>query len=58
MSQFPPEAIEGLRRCFTLYVRMPESRWKDIKKAEELSPAGDKIWEDLKAECQERYLPY
>ena len=58
MPQFPPEAIEGIRRCFTLYVRMPRSRWPEIEKAEKLTPEGDKIWKALIAECSEKYFQY
>ena len=55
MPQFPPEAIEGLRRCFTLYIKMPKSRWSEIEKAEKLTPEGDKIWNDLRNECLSEY---
>lgn len=58
MPQFPPEAIEGLRRCFTLYVRMPKSRWPEIEKAEKLTPEGDKTWQVLLAECLEKYFQF
>jgi len=55
MPQFPPEAIEGLRRCFTLYSKMPKSRWPEIEKAEKLTPEGDNIWNDLRNECLNKY---
>ena len=32
MPQFTPDEIEGLRRCFMLYVKMPKKRWKEIEK--------------------------
>lgn len=56
MPQFTPEAIEGLRRCFTLYVRMPKDRWSEIEKAEKLTPEGDVVWEKLRRECLEKYI--
>jgi radical SAM superfamily enzyme YgiQ (UPF0313 family) len=56
MPQFPPEQIEGLRRCFILYVKMPEERWTEIEKAEELTPEGDKLWQSLRDECAEKYM--
>jgi anaerobic magnesium-protoporphyrin IX monomethyl ester cyclase len=56
MPQFPPDAIEGLRRCFTLYIRMPKSRWTEIEKAEKLTPEGNDIWKNLRAECMEKYF--
>ena len=58
MKQFPPEEIEGVRRCFTLYVYMPKSRWPDIAKAEKLTPEGDAIWNDLREECLTHYVRY
>lgn len=58
MPQFPPDEIEGFRRCFTLYVKMPEARWKDIKRAEKLTDQGNKIWSDLIEECRVKYLNY
>ncbi len=58
MPDFPPEAIEGLRRCFSLYVLMPRSRFKDIARAEKLTPEGDSIWAELREECLEKYTRY
>jgi hypothetical protein len=58
MPQFPPEAIEGLRRCFTLYVRMPKNRWPEIKQAEALTPEGNRIWQTLRDECLEKYVQF
>lgn len=50
MPQFSMEAIEGIRRCFVLYIKMPKSRWKEIRKAEELTPKGNNIWRKLRDE--------
>jgi len=58
MEHFPKYAIEGLRRCFVLYVKMPKSRWNNIGKAEALTPEGDKIWQELKEECAQKYMHY
>lgn len=58
MPQFPPEQIEGVRRCFVLYVKMPKSRWPEIEKAEKLTPEGERIWKALKAECLSKYMNY
>jgi anaerobic magnesium-protoporphyrin IX monomethyl ester cyclase len=58
MPQFPPEAIEGLRRCFILYVKMPKTRWRDIEKAEKFTPEGDRIWSELRDECAEKYMNF
>lgn len=58
MPQFPPEAIEGIRRCFILYVKMPKSRWPEIKMAEQLTPEGDRILSELREECAQKYIKY
>ena len=58
IPQFTPEEIEGVRRCFTLYTKMPRKRWREIRKAEQLTPKGDRIWEDLRDECKEKYMNY
>ncbi|KKR30409.1 MAG: Radical SAM domain protein, partial [Parcubacteria group bacterium GW2011_GWC1_39_8] len=34
MPQFTKEQIRGVRRCFPLYVKFPEHRWKEIQRAE------------------------
>ena len=58
MPQFPPEDIEGLRRCFILYVKMPRDCWRDIEKAERFTSEGNRIWEELRGECAERYMNF
>lgn len=58
MPQFQPEAIEGIRRCFILYVKMPKDRWPEIEKAEKLTPEGDAIWATLRDEVAERYMKF
>jgi radical SAM superfamily enzyme YgiQ (UPF0313 family) len=57
MPQFSAEAIEGVRRCFAPYLLLEEKRWPEIELAEQLTPEGDKIWENLIAECRERFFP-
>ena len=56
--QFSKEEIEGIRRCFVLYVKMPKDRWDEIKKAESLTPEGDAIWQTLKSECSANYMNF
>lgn len=56
MPQFPRSEIEGLRRCFVPYVLLEESRWPEIRKAEALSPEGDRVFEALIDECRERFF--
>lgn len=58
MEQFKPEEIEGIRRCFVLYVKMPKKKWSDIAKAEKLTPEGDAIWAELREECLNDYIHY
>ncbi|KJU82089.1 Fe-S oxidoreductase [Candidatus Magnetobacterium bavaricum] len=58
MPHFTKEEIEGLRRCFVLYVKMPKNRWKDIEKAEKLTSQGDIILKELKEECLNNYMHY
>jgi anaerobic magnesium-protoporphyrin IX monomethyl ester cyclase len=56
--QFSKEEIEGIRRCFVLYVKMPKDRWNEIRKAESLTPEGDRIWRLLKEECAQKYMNF
>jgi anaerobic magnesium-protoporphyrin IX monomethyl ester cyclase len=56
MPQYPQQEIEGLIKCFPLYVKFPKNRWPDIKKAESDTPEGVKIHSELKQEYIEKYL--
>jgi anaerobic magnesium-protoporphyrin IX monomethyl ester cyclase len=56
MPQYTQQEIEGLIKCFVLYVKFPKSRWHDIKKAESNTPEGNLIFKELKQEYVERYL--
>lgn len=55
MPQFTKEQIEGKRRTFELYLRLPKERWKDIAAAEQLTPQGDKILKELSEEYRAAY---
>jgi len=57
MPQFTAKEIAGLIKCFVLYVKFPRNRWRDIQKAEEDTPGGRRILEDLKLEFREKYIP-
>jgi radical SAM superfamily enzyme YgiQ (UPF0313 family) len=57
MPQYPPEEIEGLVKCFVLYVKLPKNRWNDIRRAEANTPEGNRIFAELRQECQEKYMP-
>ena len=46
MPQFPPDQIEGMRRCFTMYVKLPKNRWDEIRKAETDGEVFDRLAEE------------
>ena len=46
------EELEGLRRAFNLYVKFPQERWDEVRRAE----TDDGIFEQLKAEFQENRM--
>lgn len=56
MPQFPKERIKGIMRTFSMYVRFDRSRWKDIKQAEQLTPEGNKIFEQLRQEYIQNFF--
>tara|TARA_B100000686_G_scaffold130676_2_gene137712 strand:- start:180 stop:1775 length:1596 start_codon:yes stop_codon:yes gene_type:complete len=56
MEQYPVEQIEGLKKCFVLYVKMDKKHWKNIERAESNTPEGEKIFEELRQECLEKYI--
>jgi len=55
MPQFPRERVKAIVKTFNMYVKFPESRWPDIKKAEADTPEGNKIYEQLKEEFVARF---
>ncbi|MBM3836644.1 MAG: B12-binding domain-containing radical SAM protein [Verrucomicrobia bacterium] len=56
MPHWSKEEIEGLRRCFVIYVKLPKSRWSEVRKAEELTPEGDRVWDELRQEVLENFM--
>ncbi len=58
MPHWSQSEISGLVRCFVLYAKLPKSRWPDIKKAEESSPEGDRVWHELKQELLDEHKPW
>ncbi len=56
LPTFPKEEIQGLRRTFSLYVRMPKKYWPDIERAEKLDEDGDKIFSELSNIFMENYF--
>lgn len=57
MPQYPPHEIEEIRKCFSMYVKFPKNRWKEIERAEKNDKEGNKIFAELKAEYLEKYMP-
>jgi radical SAM superfamily enzyme YgiQ (UPF0313 family) len=55
MPQFSRKEIRGLVRTFNYYCNFPEKRWDEIKKAEEDTLDGNKIYEKLKKEFLDKY---
>jgi len=55
MPQFPQEQINSLVKTFNLYVKFPESRWPDIKRAEDETPEGLKIFNELREEFVDKF---
>jgi len=45
-----PDEILSLQRVFPLYVRLPESRYPEIRLAEQSTPEGDAVFEALSKE--------
>lgn len=57
MPQYPPHEIEEIKKCFSLYVKFPKTRWKEIERAEKNDEEGNKIYKNLKEEYLEKYMP-
>ena len=58
MPHWSKEEIEGLRRCFVIYVKLPKSRWHEVEHAEKLTPEGDRIWDELRNEVMNNYMTW
>lgn len=56
MPQFPKRQVNGLAKTFNFYVKFPESRWPEIKLAEEETASGRKVFDGLKKEFTERFF--
>lgn len=55
MPQFDQQKINNLLKTFNMYVKFPLSRWPDIKRAEENTPEGKRIFGELKNEFVARF---
>ena len=56
MPQLSREEIQGLKRTFSLYARMPKEYWTKIKMAEKNDTEGNRIFSELKRIYQEKYF--
>ena len=56
MPQYPVSDIEGIKKCFILYVKFPRNRWDEIERAEVNSKEGNRIFNDLKEEFMDKYF--
>lgn len=56
MPQLPREEINGLKRTFALYARMPKKYWPKIRKAEKFDEEGNQVYAELKKIYQETYF--
>lgn len=56
MPQFPKTQVDGLIKTFNMYVKFPEARWPEIKKAEADTPEGNKNYNKLKEEFIASYF--
>jgi len=50
MPQFSRKEVNGLCKTFNMYVKFPEEKWDEIRRAEEDTPEGKNIFEKLKKE--------
>ena len=57
MSQYPRHEIEEIKKCFALYVKFPKNRWREIERAEKNDEEGNKIYDKLRTEYLEKYMP-
>ena len=55
MPQFPNESVQGLVKCFSMYVNFPEDRWDQIKIAEANTKEGNREYNNLKEEYMETF---
>ncbi|MBI5402010.1 MAG: B12-binding domain-containing radical SAM protein [Ignavibacteriae bacterium] len=56
MPQFPQDEIKGLVRTFTLYVKFPEDRYKEIGIAEKFTAEGNMMFKKLQQEFWQKYF--
>ena len=55
MPQFPRDSVQGLVKCFNMYVNFPEERWDQIRIAESNTKEGNREYNNLKVEFMETF---
>jgi radical SAM superfamily enzyme YgiQ (UPF0313 family) len=55
MPQYPQAKVNALLKTFNMYVKFPKSRWPEIRRAEEESAEGQRIYDGLKQEFLDRF---
>lgn len=55
MDSISYDELKGLQRTFSLYVRMPKSKWPEIERAERFDEEGNKVFAQLKDEYNANY---
>jgi anaerobic magnesium-protoporphyrin IX monomethyl ester cyclase len=56
MPQFPKSRVMSLIKTFNMYVKFPEERWPEIRKAEEETPEGQRLYAELRKEFIDRFF--
>ncbi len=56
MPTFPKRDVQALVKTFNLYVKFPESRWSEIRRAEADTDEGRKIYNLLKEEFIDKFF--
>ncbi len=56
MPQFPKRRVIALTKTFNMYVKFPESRWPQIRQAEQDTPEGQRIYSELKEEFMQKFF--
>ncbi len=58
LKDYPVREIEGLKKCFILYVKFPKSRWPEIRQAESNTVEGNRLFSELKEEYMSKYFQF
>jgi len=56
MPQMSSRELTGLHRTFPLYVKFPEQEWDDIRRCEEDTPEGNRLFEEYSKRYVEQFM--